>query len=163
MIAFIRIVTLLLITCSVYSQNSNPKKSEVRKLFKESILQNDTNVITTVSNPWLTDNKDSLFFKADTIRLINPDYRYRHGLCEVVAWTFYRKDKFSQDLGQICKEPPAYRVSKEDSRHSIDLRNTESGVVMITTNAEGVINKYLVIKIERSKDMDEMTLLRLEL
>ena len=119
---FIIFVILLSIGSNLSAQNL--KKTELIKLFRESIAQDSRKTILTISNPWVTNNKDSLYYKADTLRFINVKKTpYKYNFCEKVNWTFYRNDKFYLVESQTCREPSSAKYSIKNNQFRIEIKN----------------------------------------
>ncbi|AGC76778.1 hypothetical protein LX97_01435 [Nonlabens dokdonensis] len=112
---FIIIVFSLFISSGVYAQNYKVKISELEKTFRKSIEQDSKRSIRTLSNPWVINNTDSLFFKSDIVKLINPKTQFQFDFCKKINWSFYKKDKFYQVESQDCQEPTTAKVADENS------------------------------------------------
>jgi len=61
--------------------NNQPTKSQLLKAFKKSIRQDTKGKVSANSNPWIICNKDSSFYKSDTLRLYNNESYYYHSNC----------------------------------------------------------------------------------
>ena len=158
---FLIFVISLAIGSNLFGQNIHLKKSKLRKIFRKSIEQDSRKSISTLSNPWVIDNTDSLFFKADTIKLINIKTQYKYDFCEKVNWSFYKKHKFHQVESQTCREPSSAKVSNKNNRHWITIKKTELGLILNTYNLSGLIDRFLVLSINRDKIKDEIVLRRI--
>ena len=158
---FIFLLILLAMGSSLSAQNLHPKKSVLKKIFLKSIEQNSRRSISTLSNPWVIDNTDNLFFKADTVKLTNIKDGFTYDFCEKINWSFYRKDKFYQVESQTCREPSSSKVSSENSRNWIIIKKTELGLILNTYNLNGLIDQFLVLSINRNKIKDEIVLKRI--
>ena len=156
----LNIVISLLITSSIFAQNQKVKKSELNKIFRKSIAQDSRKTISTPSNPWVIDNTDSLFFKTDTVKLINIHKQYQYDFCEKINWSFYRKAKFYQVESQECREPASGKISDENSRHWITIKRTDVGLVLTTYNLLGIVDQFLVLSIVQNETKDEILLKR---
>ena len=152
---------LFMIGSCLSAQNLNPKKSELKKLFRKSIAQESRKKITTVSNPWVIDNTDSLYFKSDTLKLINIKKQYKYDFCEKINWTFYRNKKFYLGETQTCREPSSGKAGNELSWHSIKMKKTDDGLILSTYNFNGILDQFLVLSINQSEIKDEIILTRL--
>lgn len=162
MVRYLLVPVLLSIGMSLFAQNQEVRKSELNKLFRKSISQDSKRVIQTVSNPWISDNTDGLFFKADTIRLINVKKQYIKTFCETINWSFYDADRFYQIESQTCNEPSSTKVSDENNDRRMTVEKTDKGVVLITYNLSGLIERFLVLSIYKSEIKDEILLIRME-
>jgi hypothetical protein len=159
---FIIFVILFSIGSILSAQNPKPKKSDLKKLIRKSINQDSRKTITTISNPWVTDNQDSLYYKADTLRLINIKKRpYKYNFCEKVNWTFYRNNQMFLIESQTCREPTTANVSNEKSKIRIEIKKTDLGLILATFDLNGIVSEYLVLSISRNEMEDEIVLKRL--
>ena len=158
---FTILILLLSIGSSLSAQNQKIKKSELKKVFRKSIEQDSRRSISTLSNPWIINNTDSLFFKADTIKLINIKAQYKYDFCEKINWSFYKKDKFYQVESQTCREPSSAKVGDENSQHWITITKSDLGLILSTQNLTGIIDRFLVLSINRNDVKDEIVLKRI--
>lgn len=71
------LVVFFSICSRLSAQNTNPEKSELKKILRKSIDQESRKMISTISNPWIINNTDSFYFKADTIN-IKKHYNYNN-------------------------------------------------------------------------------------
>tara|TARA_A100000171_G_C2054520_1_gene106842 strand:+ start:75 stop:563 length:489 start_codon:yes stop_codon:yes gene_type:complete len=158
---FTILILLLSIGTNLIAQNQEIKKSELKKIFRKSIKQDSRRNISTLSNPWVINNTDSLFFKADTIKLINFKTQYKYDFCEKINWSFYKKDKFYQVESQTCREPSSAKVSNENSRFWITITKNDFGLILNTYNLNGLIDRFLVLLINQNEIKDEIVLKRI--
>lgn len=97
----------------VSGQISRPTKAQLFKIFKSSINQDSKKSVDMSSNSWLIPNKDSSFYKSDTLYLYNSSnylnraevhnyYIQTKNCCDFVALVFYRKTAFAQVEQNIC-------------------------------------------------------------
>ena len=133
----------------------------MKKILRKSIEQDSRRSISTLSNPWVIDNTDSLFFKTDTVKLTNVKAQYKYDFCEKINWSFYEKDKFYQVESQTCREPSSAKVSDENSRHWITIKKTELGLILNTYNLNVLIDQFLVLSINQNNIKDEIVLKRI--
>lgn len=158
---FIIYMILLLISTSLSAQNLNPKKGELKKRFRKSIVQDSRKKISTLSNPWVIDNTDSLYFKAITIKLINPKKQYEFDFCEYVNWSFFRNDQFYLTESQTCREPSSAKAIIVNSRHWITIKESDYGLILETHNSHGIVDRFWVVSISKTEIKDEIILMRL--
>ncbi len=146
---YIIIIVFSLLTNSLFGQNTSPTKKELLNTFKQSIQQDKKN--HSISNPWVICNKDSSFFKSETIQLINNENYYYHSndCCHFIDWTFYKKDKFVQASVEICKEPTSASVTSANDNYRINLSNNGHDLLMTTTNPIQVTQNYKVVSIDK--------------
>jgi len=159
---YIFIFILLLTDLNLSSQNLTYKKTELKKIFRESIEQKSKKIISLDSNPWVTNNTDSMFYKADTIKLINlKEAPYNYGFCQIINWTFFKKDKFYLIESQTCKEPSSAKAGNASNFYIFKIRETEKGLILETYNSFGIENNYLVIGITKNETSNEILLKRI--
>lgn len=158
----IYLILLLLISNFVLiGQVTTPTKSELKKLFRKNIDQESRREIT-LSNPWVINNHNSNYFKSDTITLINSHfYQDKYDFCEVVNWSFYRKNKFLLTESQTCKEPSSAAISTENSFKKLAIKEEAIGLVLQIHNSNNQINRFLVLSILKTETRTEITLKRL--
>jgi hypothetical protein len=148
---FILIVLFQLLTNFLFGQIIVPTKNQLLKIFKESILEKKKNY--TTSNPWIACNRDSLFFKSDTIQLVDNEsyYHYSVDCCSFVEWAFSSKDKFTQSKTQVCNEPASATVLNVNDTYKISLAVVGHDLIMTTTNSIDLTQKYKVLSIDKTK------------
>jgi len=128
-----------------------PTKNQLLKTFKGSILEKNKNY--TTSNPWIACNKDSLFFKSDTIQLADNESYYHHSVdrCNFVEWTFSSKVKFTQSKTQVCHESASATVLNASDTYKISISVVGHDLIMTTTNSIDLTQKYKVLSIDKTK------------
>ncbi len=136
----------ILFQLCVFSQNSPVTKKQLFKAFKQSIEQKDSKSIYTDSNPWLANNIDSLYYKADTIVFINAK-SFKRDYCRVINWSFYKKDRFILSDANSCKEPPTARVNQPTDWFSIKIIESDTGLFFDIYNFNAFIDRFQVISL----------------
>jgi hypothetical protein len=147
-----RLFTLLFLLVGpvVFGQDTEVTKSKLLKIFKESIRQHKSGKISINSNPWVICNRDSSFYKSDTLRLYNNEnYYYHSNCCEFIDWIFYKKGAFVQTRAQICKEPPTVSITRNDDWFSIKVSKKGSGLFFDASNRDRITERYQVISIDK--------------
>ncbi|MFN5773800.1 hypothetical protein, partial [Flavobacterium sp.] len=91
-----------------------PTKYTLQKIVKNSVVEMKNGKLSLPSNKsWEFNNIDSLYFKKDTLNAFVYKKGTKHkSLCEVVDWTFYRKNALVFGQGSNCKEPPTRKVTR---------------------------------------------------
>lgn|GEM_PF-1612500 len=144
--SFIKILIFLLVSFSAFSQNNEFSKSDLKRLFKKSILQNSKKSISTYSNPWVSDNTDSLYYKSDTIKLYGFKTKpYLADFCESVNWSFYEKSKFFLAKAHFCKEPPTVTANAE--HFNIKFLKTKTEFIIELYKLNILTDKFKVLEI----------------
>ena len=133
----------------VFGQNNQPTKSQLLRVFKGSIRQDNSGKISTNSNPWVICNKDSAFYKSDTLRLYNNiNYYYYSNCCDFTDWTFYKKDAFVLTRVQICKEPTTASVARNEDWFTVKVRK-DKNLFLETYNQGKLIDRFEVVSVEK--------------
>ena len=133
-----------------FSQNKQPTKSQLIAAFKRSIRQDNSGRVSTNSNPWAICNKDSAFYKSDTLRLYNNvNFYYYSKCCDFTDWTFYKKDAFVLTRVQICKEPTTASVTKNDDWFKVKISTENKTLFLQTYNQGRLVDKFKVVSLEQ--------------
>ena len=104
------------------------------------------------TNVWTTCNKDSLFFKSDTIELYNnSNYRQGFGCCYYLNWRFTDKFNFKQNFTEFCDEPPGETIyPNNDNLYKVEYVNKGNYVEMYVYKKNVLTNKYKVVAIDNT-------------
>lgn len=146
-----RLVYLIIFFYGQITFGQAPKitAEKVLEIIKSSIKQQKRRNIEVDSNPWLVCNKDSAFFKSDTIRLfgnnINNNF-VRRNCCAFIGWTFYKPRCFVQLDIDYCNEPPRHRIVKEKDFYTITVTQEDSSTFIKTYRGKKVIESFVVIE-----------------
>lgn len=163
-----RLLFLILFFATAFTAEGQHKKLSKRKLYKaftESIVQENKKEgrISTLSNPWITNNDDSVYFKSDTIRFINFHKRYSNlTFCATINWSFYEKDKFFRVHEMNCQaqiywDAPEFKISIDRHKKDFIIRTWN-----ITTGNPVMADTFMVIDLTSSQTMSTLTLIRLK-
>jgi len=132
-----------------FGQSSNITPDRVLEIIKSSIKQQKRRTIESDSNPWLACNKDSAFFKSDTILLFgnNMNNNYvRRNCCAFIGWTFYKSRSFVQLDIDYCNEPPSLKVVKKKDFYTLKVTQEDSMTIIKTYRGENLIDSFDVIE-----------------
>jgi hypothetical protein len=145
-------------------QTFQPTKRELIKAFKNSIEQKKRNVLYTNSNPWIMDNKDSSYFKSDTLVFVNFNKEFNHSrICNPLNWTFYKKDRFVISSGNYCDEPTFMRAVRAEDWFKTRIKETKSDLILEIYNSEKQVNRFSVVSLKENVDLTiKLTLIRLK-
>ncbi len=95
-----------------YGQGKNPVKKELVRVFtitmNQQISENNGSCENGLCGEWVTNNKDSAFYKHDTLRLYNSSnimYDTNH-YCNFKVLVFSTLNRVLQHSIEICHEPP---------------------------------------------------------
>jgi hypothetical protein len=136
-----------------FCQSSPLSAHKLTKLFKESIDQESKKSISIGSGAWTICNQDNAFFKADTIILYsNCNYFYQlSNCCNLIEWTFYKKNAFVQSTSQICKEPASSSTSTE--YYKIDYFSDHQ-ILYFSVWKKGSVETFEVLSLQKIKLAD---------
>jgi hypothetical protein len=106
------IYIIILIPICLLAQNA-PTKSTIQKIIRSSQVKMKNGKFSLPSNTsWEFNNIDGLYFKQDTLTAFVYKSSKHKNLCELVDWTFYRKNAFVFGQESNCKEPPSRKVTQ---------------------------------------------------
>ncbi len=123
-----------------FCQDKGQLKKEIENQFKESTEKYSLN------DSWLICNKDSAYYRADTLKLYNHINYYYDPIncCEFVNWNFENKSRFRLRETKICNEPPTSKVDIYNLYHlKWDTKN--GNLFMIIENKEQRIKERFKI------------------
>lgn len=161
--SIICIIFFLTSTVYCFGQNNNVTKSELKNIFKKSIVQKSRKWTTTISNPWIADNINSTYYKSETIKLTN--FKSNQGKlesCKKVNWTFYQNNKLVIKESQTCKEPSSEKVITDKDWFEIKIGKSEPKLVLELYNANVLVEKFEVVSLEDSQLKSELILKRVD-
>ena len=137
---------------SAIGQNSNPTKSQLLQVLKKSIRQDSKGKVLTISNPWVVCNRDSSFYKSDTLRLYNNiNFSQYSNCCDFIDLTFYKRNAFVVVRTQMCNEPTTASVIKSNDWFTIDILKIESDLIIKTINQGKVVDSFKAVSIDKIK------------
>jgi hypothetical protein len=145
-----------------FAQNILNKKS-ISQILKNSIDQPKKGKITFASNPWIINNKDSSYYKLDTIKAFNRNRKYSSiNICEAVEWTFYKEDSFAFEKAHYCKEPASRNVIKlPQDLLKIKITEQYDKIYLELFDFEKkLVEKFQIISIEEKNLITVLTLVR---
>lgn len=144
------------------SQNTI-SKSVVQKIIKDSKAEKKNGSITLNSiKSWKFNNVDSLYFKSDTLIAIQNKMNTKEPFCELIDWTFYRKNSFILGNASYCKEPPSRFVTKyPEDYFTIAVYQVENETMIdMLRNDKMIIDSFHVIEIENNDEFVKIKLVR---
>jgi hypothetical protein len=141
-----------------------PTKSTIQKIVKNSIVEMKKGKLSLPSSKsWEFNNIDSLYFKKDTLKA----YVYKEGtkhksLCEVVDWTFYRKNAFVLGQGSNCKEPTTRKVTRNPKDfYKIAIYTVENETMIdILSYDKMIVESFILIEVTEAEDFTEIKMVR---
>ncbi len=144
------ILTILITGQTAFGQQKQPTKNQLLKIFRSSIQQDSRSKIDIGSNPWYICNRDSSFFKSDTIYLFNNiNYFYKkNNCCDLVVWTFYKTKSFIQSENQICREPATAKVTTNNDFYSLTLSNRDNLLILKIFQQGKIIDEFFAPEIK---------------
>lgn len=133
-------LTLTLIYCSILGQSKYPTKQDVEKVINLTISQKITDKNPSCEygqcGDWWTANKDSIFYKSDTLKFYNSSNIVYDDttFCTSLIWNFGKENTFNYSEAQMCQEPPTRTIN-------INIRGILSG----QKNEEIIPNRYKIV------------------
>lgn len=141
-----------------------PTKSTIQKVVKNSVVEMEKGKLNLPSNKsWEFNNIDSLYFKKDTLNAFVYKEGTKHkSLCEVVDWTFYRKNAFVFGQGSNCKEPTTRKVTRNPKDYyTISIYTVENETMIdILRYDKMIVESFIVIEVSETEDCTEIKLVR---
>jgi hypothetical protein len=124
-------------------QISRTQEKELKKLIRESIEE------YSLTSRWKALNRDSAFYKSDTVTFFNhTNYSVDNG-CYYVIWKFYRPTEFVWSNSSVCKEPPT--ETAYINMTTLQFKRDNEDKLFLTTRREGKEqDKFELIEIGRS-------------
>ncbi len=155
---------ILFLTYFSSGQSFPPTKKELIKAFKKSIEQNERHVFHSDSNPWIHDNKDSSYFKSDTLKFVNFNHKFpKQRVCSPVNWTFYKKDRFVLSSGNLCNEPTFMHVIEAKDWFLTKIIETRTELILEIFNSHKLVERFSVVSLKEHEDLTKtLTLVRLK-
>jgi hypothetical protein len=154
---------LLSVVLTAEGQSEKVSKHTLYKAFEETIDQESNNKISTLSNPWKTDNVDSAYFKCDTIKLINFQKRdFTTEFRTSINWSFFKKNKFfrayvKDSLARVQANAPEFKISITQIKRELFITTWE-----ISRGVPVLAEEFKVIKLMTNSSASTLTLLRIK-
>ncbi|MCZ8297805.1 MAG: hypothetical protein O9297_11375 [Flavobacterium sp.] len=141
-----------------------PTKYTLQKIVKNSVVEMKNGKLSLPSNKsWEFNNIDSLYFKKDTLNAFVYKKGTKHkSLCEVVDWTFYRKNALVFGQGSNCKEPPTRKVTRNpEDYYTITIYTVENETMIDVLRFDKmIVESFIVIEVSETEDYTEIKLVR---
>jgi hypothetical protein len=141
-----------------------PTKSIIQKIVNNSIVEMEKGKFSLPSNKsWGFNNIDSLYFKIDTLNaFVYKEGTIHKSLCEVVDWTFYRKNAFIFGQGSNCKEPTTRKVIRNPKDYyTISIYTVENETMIdILRDDKMIVESFIIKEISETEDCTEIKLVR---
>lgn len=134
----------------LFSQKITLSKRQILNVFKSTIVQNTKGRISTDSNPWFTDNTEDKYFKDEIIEFKNAQ-SFKRNYCKIIMWNFYKKDSFIIGDADYCNEPPIQKSFRFENDINLKLVQENSDIILLLFNNEKLINKFLILSLEKRK------------
>lgn len=136
-----------------FSQNFQKiqiSKKILIKTFKSTIDQKKRNRITINSNPWSSETEK--YFKSDTVKFKNLS-THSENYCNIINWTFYRKNKFIRSFGEYCDEPASVKVTTENDYFNFKLTEKNQSLFFDLYSKEKLIEKFEILSLEKYQSL----------
>ena len=156
------IYIIFLIPISLFAQ-SGPTKSAIQKIIRSSQVEIKNGKFSLPSNKsWKFNNIDSLYFKQDTLTALVHKSTKHKSLCELVDWTFYRKNAFILGKESNCKEPPSRKVTQHPKDYfTIAIYRVENETMIDILRFDKIIvESFKVLDIFENEDVTKIKLYR---
>lgn len=161
---FILTLFLILFSSVVFGQIKYPGRQDVEEIIKLTISQKMTD-----KNPaceygqcgeWWAANKDSLFFKSDTIRLYNSSNIVYNdtNFCTSFVWDFCNSNSFNETKAQMCQEPPTRTIKgsgflgqdkvRVPNKYDVISQNDRTFIAILVDTA--IFETYEVIGLQKT-------------
>ncbi len=141
-----------------------PTKSTIQKIVKNSIVEMKKGKFSLPSNKsWKFNNIDSLYFKKDTLNAFLFKEGTKHkSLCEVIDWTFYRKNTFVFGQESNCKAPPTRKATRyPKDYYTIAIYTVENETMIDILNYDKmIVESFILIELSETEDCTEIKLVR---
>lgn len=152
--------------CFVFGQTKYPSKHEFENIIQLTISQKITDKGPSCEygqcGEWWTANKDSLFYKSDTVKFYNSsNIVYSDtSFCTSVVWDLGNRNTFNESQAKMCEEPPTRSikvgafVSGQNSnatipnRYGIISRDTMTYIILYADQT--VFSTYKVIDLQKT-------------
>ena len=133
------------VMCSATGQSLGKKSL---KLFNSSIQQENKKKLSIGSNPWVSCNTDSSFYKTDTL-ILYKNYYDCTNCKDFIEWTFYRRNSYYLGGSLMCDEPTRRKVYKDDRMYSIRVQKNSKGEVLEIIKGRKVVSTFRVLSIQQ--------------
>ena len=157
------ILILIFISTNVFAQQ-RITKSSIKQTFRESKdKKRNGRFHYPTDNTWKFNNKDSIYFKQDTLIAIFYKAGKRKDLCESVTWTFHRNDEFVMHKEFLCKEPPTISALKfPNDYYKIAVYEVDNEVMIdfLRLSDKMIMDSFHVIKLEKTNTFNKIILRR---
>jgi hypothetical protein len=153
---------IFLISISLFAQNE-PTKSTIQKIIRSSQVEMKNGKFSLPSNKsWEFNNIDSLYFKQDTLTALVYKSSKHKSLCELVDWTFYRKNAFILGQESHCKEPPSRKVTQHLKDYfTIAIYRVENETIMdVLSFDKMIVESFKILNVIESQEFTEIKLYR---
>jgi hypothetical protein len=138
-------ILLLFLVCNTgYCQLKPLTKKELKTLIKESIIAKKE----YYSASWIICNKDSTYFKHDTLLLHGNISNTSHlnDCCEYIGWNFTNKKRMYQSSKNTCKPPVSIgKVLTEYDFYKIRIIHKQNKLLLQRYNKGRLIDSYEVL------------------
>jgi hypothetical protein len=134
----------------------------------QNVFEQSLNAEKHMGGRWTACNKDSMFFKADTVRFYNSA-NYMHGFscCHYINWRFTDRYSFRRNLTEYCSEPPGetvyfnngdpFTIRYISHGHDLEIHIYQKDI----TESRFRVLSLDKITLQDGQDCDVLTLLRL--
>ena len=150
-------ILFLLLLSVVKTFGQNQYKTELSKLFSESIQKE--NPSGKYIHPWRINNDENQYYNSDTIIVFQFKTRsYRMDICETIEWNFSAENELVLTRNHLCEEPPTRDISIPTD--SLKLKLNENKIEL---NHNGkLIDEFELLEINKNETKTELILKRIK-
>lgn len=147
-----------------FGQNAEENKKLLTTLFKNSLTA-DSKAKGWISSEkdWMTCNKDSFYYKSDTVVIYNNSkyYNSEYKCYDLVCWSFYNQNSFrlSQYLGS---RHPAPCIVALNNFHKIKLKVLDNSLFLKTYVDGKIVDNFKVVSVLSNGNSAKLTLVRIK-
>lgn len=125
--------SFLLFSSMIFAQNNIPSRKKILEVLKYNTLKS-----------WVSCNRDSLFFKSDTIYL---DVTFDYIKCnETITWSFDKLKSFWQVSGKSNGDGTGSTIiMTEKDYYKLKITEEENGTFIKIYNKKNLKNTFLVL------------------
>ena len=155
------IFLLLLFPLLSFSQEMT--KKELKKIVKECIQINNSKIVSYKDLIMISNNTDSIFFKASKIKIFTDRKSPRiNNFCRTVELKFIDKKFISFNDCQVCKEPSSCFATTEKKMYTYKIIEENKELLLVFENKfENREYKITETKRDENKKISEFTLIRI--
>jgi hypothetical protein len=104
---------------------------------------------------WSTENTDSSYFRADTVKLISNGGNPNNS-CHLMEWRFHDNDHSFYLVGFVpCQEPPVYQIGNNNF-YNLKIIIYNNKYYILTYNSGRLVDTFLVSNLRKVHFTDDL-------